>query len=352
MNKRALRLLVILAIPISLLMGCASPADEVVVPSLNPAAPSAILPQPTVPSNAAQANGVTPPENQVIKPQEGEPPIDRTWISPGKVNVGNFYPGARAEWYIQIHNGSDGKRSEQKEITTEVGETRGSVPIKGIPVSNEGSAFTVTGNLTFKPLVYSEEGMTLQIGGFKPGMRLIIFVGYTTATQHYKEWVGTVAINAGETTTAIHLKEKPLYPAPESFTVTSAEKFALSSVSYSTIDHTLLIDGFTPDATMIITIEYVSQAQFSVYYREPDHLLEGYESAPSQAKDWVIIADKSPVIMPQTTEEIMVALDMPADYKRELPPRWEFWIGVSEAGDTGMVVTELCSRWLITSKET
>jgi len=39
----------------------------------------------------------------------GEPPIEegQTWISPGKVQVGNFYPGARAEWPLTVHNGND-----------------------------------------------------------------------------------------------------------------------------------------------------------------------------------------------------------------------------------------------------
>jgi hypothetical protein len=32
---------------------------------------------------------------------------DKTWISPGKVEVGNFYPGARAEYDLNIHNGKD-----------------------------------------------------------------------------------------------------------------------------------------------------------------------------------------------------------------------------------------------------
>jgi len=34
-----------------------------------------------------------------------EPPQDRTWISPGKVNIGNYYPGATADWVMTIHNG-------------------------------------------------------------------------------------------------------------------------------------------------------------------------------------------------------------------------------------------------------
>lgn len=36
-----------------------------------------------------------------------EPPEDVTWISPGKIQVGNFYPGARAEWILSVHNGND-----------------------------------------------------------------------------------------------------------------------------------------------------------------------------------------------------------------------------------------------------
>jgi len=42
--------------------------------------------------------------------QTPEPPpelYDKTWISPGKVEVGNFYPGARAEYPLSIHNGKD-----------------------------------------------------------------------------------------------------------------------------------------------------------------------------------------------------------------------------------------------------
>lgn len=36
-----------------------------------------------------------------------EPPADRTWISPGKVHISNFYPGARAEYPLTIHNGRE-----------------------------------------------------------------------------------------------------------------------------------------------------------------------------------------------------------------------------------------------------
>ena len=44
----------------------------------------------------------------VVEAPEPPPELyDKTWISPAKVEVGNFYPGARAEYMIGIHNGSD-----------------------------------------------------------------------------------------------------------------------------------------------------------------------------------------------------------------------------------------------------
>lgn len=35
--------------------------------------------------------------------------MNQTWVSPAEVKIGNFYPGARAEWNIRIHNGNDAK---------------------------------------------------------------------------------------------------------------------------------------------------------------------------------------------------------------------------------------------------
>ena len=49
-----------------------------------------------------------PQSSPVIeKPQPGPELYDEVWISPGKVNVGHFYPGARAEYPLTIHNGND-----------------------------------------------------------------------------------------------------------------------------------------------------------------------------------------------------------------------------------------------------
>lgn len=129
-------------------------------------------------------------------PAGDEPPIDRTWISPGKVQVGNFYPGAKAEWPITVHNGNE---------------------------------------------------------------------------------------------------------------------------------HT---------------------AAFSVTYRIPDNVGEGYAKSTTEVEDWVIITDPTPVLAPYETREILVVLIMPAAATAP-GGKWEFWISVKDTTQTGMVQTELCSRWLV-----
>lgn len=126
----------------------------------------------------------------------GEPPQDVTWISPGKVMVGNFAPGARAEWPITIHNGND--------------------------------------------------------------------------------WVST----------------------------------------------------------------------FIVSYKQPGYVAEGYVEAPPQAESWVIIADAMPVLMPKESREVLIVVAMPKDAISS-GPQWEFWISVQDTTQTGMILTELCSRWLV-----
>jgi hypothetical protein len=53
-------------------------------------------------------SGCGQPSSTVVQPLEPPPELyDKTWISPGKVEVGNFFPGARAEYPITIHNGND-----------------------------------------------------------------------------------------------------------------------------------------------------------------------------------------------------------------------------------------------------
>ena len=189
---------------VMLLAGCAQPYTPPVIPvvpavSVIPATPVApIIPPapPVAPVIPEPTNGGEPAS---ILPGDRLPPENITWISPGKVNVSNFYPGARAEYPLTIHNGND-----------------------------------------------------------------------TTAS-------------------------------------------------------------------------------FSVYYRYPNHVGEGYEMPPEEAQDWVIVADPTPILMPRETRDVMIALDMPEGANISTP-KWEFWVGVKDTTQAGMVRTELCCRWLITMR--
>ncbi len=86
--------------------------------------------------------------------------------------------------------------------------------------------------------------------------------------------------------------------------------------------------------------------EFEVKYREPSYTAEGYAKPMAGTKDWVIIADATPVIAARGTKDILVVVAMPKDVKN-YPLKMEFWISVMEKAQQGMVKTELCSRWQI-----
>jgi hypothetical protein len=86
-------------------------------------------------------------------------------------------------------------------------------------------------------------------------------------------------------------------------------------------------------------------AEFSVTFREPGSTGEGYVTAPSEAENWVIIADPAPVLAAKETRQVLIAVEMPNG--TTAPPKWEFWIAVKDVTQTGMVQTELVCRWLV-----
>jgi len=89
--------------------------------------------------------------------------------------------------------------------------------------------------------------------------------------------------------------------------------------------------------------------EFLVYYRVPDHVPEDITKAPDTVQDWVIIADPTPVLAPYETRDILVVLEMPGTAK-DPAPKWEFWVGVKDNSQSGMVQTELCCRWLVSMR--
>lgn len=91
-------------------------------------------------------------------------------------------------------------------------------------------------------------------------------------------------------------------------------------------------------------------ANFLISYRYPDHVEIGYVKPTNEVQDWIVIVDPTPVLAPYETRVIPVILEMPT-YAEAPGDKWEFWISVMDKTQTGMVQTELCTRWLITMRD-
>lgn len=89
------------------------------------------------------------------------------------------------------------------------------------------------------------------------------------------------------------------------------------------------------------------EMSFSIYYRIPDYVEGGFVTAPDNTFKWIVISESTPILKANETKEIEIILDLPE--ATQTPDQWEFWIGVKE--NTGSsVVSELCSRWLVSMK--
>jgi len=197
--------------------------------------------------------------------------MNDTWISPAKIEIGNYYPGARAEWYIRVHNSNDETTQiEKKSVGTFENETVVDISLKFPLADNDITKVTV-------------------------------------ASDNNKD--------------------------------------SLAVASYTPFDKVLKISGFAPSESRIISIVYKAWTEFKISYRIPDSTIKGYVKAPSQAQDWVIITDSTPVFRPKETKEILVVLQIPED-TNVVDKQWEFWTSVSEGGQ-GTVQTEMCTRWLV-----
>lgn len=109
------------------------------------------------------------------------------------------------------------------------------------------------------------------------------------------------------------------------------------------------IAGESAERQLLVTNLNDHAAVFSVDYRVPDHVTEGYSRPISEARDWVWISDRRPEIPAGETMAITIRLGMPS-YATPPGDKWEFWIGVIDQSQTGFLVVEIANRWLVTMK--
>lgn len=87
---------------------------------------------------------------------------------------------------------------------------------------------------------------------------------------------------------------------------------------------------------------------FSVYYRNPDYVEKGYEKLPEKFKNWIVV-DKTITVAPNSIGEVLVTVKMgPKD--QAFSKKYEVWIAVMDDSQQGMIRTELCSRWFISTQ--
>lgn len=107
--------------------------------------------------------------------------------------------------------------------------------------------------------------------------------------------------------------------------------------------------GESREYQLMVTNKNDHAANFSVDYRVPDNVVDGYSRPTSEVRDWVWISNRKPTIPAGETMAITIRLGMPSS---ATPPgdKWEFWIGVIDKSQTGWLVVELANRWLVTMK--
>lgn len=107
--------------------------------------------------------------------------------------------------------------------------------------------------------------------------------------------------------------------------------------------------GATAECWLTVHNGNYKAANFNIEYRDPSYTAEGYDKITTMAEDWVIIAGPSPVLEPYETRDILISLKVPSSLTN-LPKKWEYWISVMDNSQSGTVITELCSRWLISMR--
>ena len=104
-------------------------------------------------------------------------------IAPAQVDIGNFHPGAIAEFDIIIHNG-DGLKNKLLQITTDSAETVAAIPLN-VVLANSGllDIISIDSSLPgehLEAVSYDASTKLLTIWGFTPSETRVVKITYKT----------------------------------------------------------------------------------------------------------------------------------------------------------------------------
>lgn len=129
----------------------------------------------------------------------------------------------------------------------------------------------------------------------------------------------------------------PSYEEPQDYTWISPSKVEVSN----------FFPGARAEYPLTIHNGSTEPARFSVSYMEPTREVNGFVKAPEDARKW-LQTEKSVELQPGETTETLVAIELPEDV--ETPDKWEFWVAVKDTTQSGIVQTEVASRWMVEMK--
>lgn len=116
-----------------------------------------------------------------------------------------------------------------------------------------------------------------------------------------------------------------------------------------TVEITNLYSGAKGEYYLQVHNPKTITSQFSIYRKVPTSTKEGFVALPEQYYNWIIISTPTIDIPAQSVSKVLVTIKMP-DKDKVTGKKYETWIGVMDNSQTGMVRTEICSRWLITTE--
>lgn len=279
------------------------------------------VPANTKTPNETYTGTYTEPENSVTTSVIREYKVDanrealitpdktNTYISPPKVEIGNYFPGAPAvSIETSIHNG--GQESQSWKVTNTVNDP----------------SFTVRLDKTLMDATIEVKTPR------RDANNRVMFDLVTNAPLFLSAFFehGVFAVNS------------------------TLQNETLRVVGYNAATNELDITGLInpPTGTEVTrTVQVIYQTsdsqRFLIAYQAPTNLQEGIAPAPEMARLWVTIDVGTVVIKPWDTAKIPVTLSIPAN-ATDIPPKWEFRILVgADIPGVNTVRTQFAARWIV-----
>lgn len=141
-------------------------------------------------------------------------------------------------------------------------------------------------------------------------------------------------------------------PPPSGLTINYETEKKMENVIWITpgkVNVDKLYPGAQGEYTLRIHNPKDVPATFSIYRRSPDSLTEGYSALPVKFQGWITATPSTLEVPAKSVGETLIRVQV-GFLDKVSQNKYETWIGVMDASQKGMVVNELCSRWLLTTK--